>query len=110
MKKVSIISDSTCDLSKDLLDSYQITTFPLHIHLGEKEYADGVDITSEDIYSWSDANQETPKTSAISVTEAAEVLERALTQAQEVICFCVSEEMSSCSSVMNMAAAEIGQD
>lgn len=110
MKKVSIIADSTCDLSRELLDTYQITTFPLHIHLGDKEFADGVDITPEDIYSWSDANQETPKTSAISISEATEVLEMALENAQEVICFCISEEMSSCSSVMNMAAAEIGRE
>ena len=66
MKKVSIITDSTSDLSKELLEQYDITVFPLHIHLGGKEYADGIDITPEEIYRWSDENGETPKTSALS--------------------------------------------
>lgn len=110
MRTVSIIADSTCDLSEELLERYHIDTFPLHIHLGEKEYLDGVNITPEDIYSWSDENKATPKTSAISPLEAQECLKKHLATAQEVICFCISEEMSSCSSVMNMAAIEIGME
>ena len=46
---VKIISDSTCDLSKDLLEKYDISILPLHILLGETEYRDGVDITPEEI-------------------------------------------------------------
>ncbi|MGN0341434.1 MAG: DegV family protein [Roseburia sp.] len=110
MRRVSIIADSTCDLSKELLDRYMITTFPLHIHLGEKEYSDGVDITPEDIYEWSDLNKQTPKTSAISLAEAEEYIERALEKAPQVICFCISGDMSSCGDVMNMAAAELEKE
>ena len=51
---VKIISDSTCDLSKDLLEKYDIAILPLHILLGETEYRDGVDITPEEIFRWSD--------------------------------------------------------
>ena len=43
---VKIISDSTCDLSKELVEKYDITILPLHILLGEDEYRDGVDITA----------------------------------------------------------------
>ena len=35
---VKIISDSTCDLSKELVEKYDITILPLHILLGEDEY------------------------------------------------------------------------
>ena len=41
-KKVKIISDSTCDLSKELVQRYDIDILPLHILLGDKEYEDGV--------------------------------------------------------------------
>ena len=51
---VKIISDSTCDLSKELVEKYDITILPLHILLGEDEYRDGVDITPEEIFRWSD--------------------------------------------------------
>lgn len=107
MRTVSIISDSTCDLSKELLEKYQITILPLHIHLGEEEYSDGIDITPEQIYEWSDANKATPKTSALSPYEAKKCLEQQLATSKEVICFCVSEEMSSCANVMRLAATEL---
>lgn len=107
MKKVTILTDSTSDLSKELLDKYDITVFPLHIHLGEKEYADGIDITPEEIYQWSEETKETPKTSALSLYDAKEYVKKALEKGEEVICFCLSEEMSSCCSVMHMAVVEL---
>ena len=107
MKKVSIITDSTSDLSKELLEQYDITVFPLHIHLGEKEYADGIDITPEEIYQWSEETKETPKTSALSLYDAKEYIKNALSKSEEVICFCISESMSSCCSVMHMAKMEL---
>ncbi|MBR4982910.1 MAG: DegV family protein [Lachnospiraceae bacterium] len=107
MKKVAILTDSTSDLSKELLDKYDITVFPLHIHLGEKEYADGIDITPEEIYQWSEETKETPKTSALSLYDAKEYVKKVLGKGEEVICFCLSEVMSSCCSVMHMAVAEL---
>lgn len=104
MRKVSIISDSTCDLSKELLEEYDITTFPLHIHLGDEQYSDGVDITPEQIYAWSDKNKATPKTSTLSPYEAEECISKQLESGKDVICFCISEHMSSCANVMRMAA------
>ena len=67
---VKIIADSTCDLSKEWIEKYDITILPLHILLGEQEYRDGVDITPEEIFAWSDKNKTTPKTSAPSLVEA----------------------------------------
>ncbi len=107
MKSVSIIADTTCDLSAELREKYNIATFPLHIHLGDEEFSDGVDITPEEIYRWSDANKATPKTSAISPFEATSMLQEHLSEDNELICFCISEQMSSCRSVMQVAAAEL---
>lgn len=61
---VKIIADSTCDLSEELLKRYEVELLPLHILLGEEEYEDGVDITPDEIYRWSDQHKTTPKTSA----------------------------------------------
>ena len=71
---VKIISDSTCDLSKDLLEKYDIDITPLHIVLGEDEYEDGVNITPDEIYKWSDENKETPKTSAAGIEQTTEMM------------------------------------
>ena len=107
MKKVAIITDTTCDLSVELKERYQIKTFPLHIHLGDKEYSDGVDISPDDIYRWSDENKATPKTSAVSPAEATDVLEAALKNAESVICFCISDQMSSTGNVLRLAVQEL---
>lgn len=107
MKKVTIITDSTSDLSKELLERYQIGRFSLHIHLGEQSYLDGVDITPDDIYRWSDENQATPKTSTPSPGEAREVLEKYLEEDNEIVCFCISAQMSGCMNVMRLAAEEL---
>ncbi len=65
MKQIRIVADSTCDLSQELIEKYQISIIPLCIMLGEDTYLDGVDITPEEIYKWSDEHKTTPKTSAI---------------------------------------------
>ena len=54
---VKIISDSTCDLSPELVNRYDIDILPLHILLGEKEYKDGKNITPDEIFAWSDAQK-----------------------------------------------------
>ena len=107
MKKVAIIADTTCDLSVELKERYQIKTVPLHIHLGDKEYTDGIDISPDDIYRWSDENKATPKTSAVAPAEAADALEAALENAESVICFCISDQMSSTGNVFRLAVQDL---
>ncbi|MBQ7774338.1 MAG: DegV family protein [Lachnospiraceae bacterium] len=104
---IKIISDSTCDLSKDLIDKYDITIVPLHIVLGEDEYLDGVDITPDEIYKWSDANNTTPKTSAVSLEEAINVLKPYLVAGQEVIVFTIASGMSTTNNVFRLAVSEL---
>lgn len=105
---IKIIADSTCDLSKDLLEKYDISILPLHILLGEKEYLDGVNITPKEIYDWSDAHGATPKTSAPSRDAAAELLKSYVDEGREVVCFSISGEMSASGNVMRMAAEDLG--
>lgn len=104
---IKIISDSTCDLSKELVEKYGIQIVPLHIHLGDKEYEDGVTITPDEIYKWSDANNTTPQTAAISLGEAMEVYRPHLENGDEIIIFSISDSMSSTGSTMRLAAAEM---
>lgn len=104
---IRIISDSTCDLSKELIEKYNIVVLPLHIHLGEDEYQDGVTITPDEIYKWSDANNTTPKTAAISIGEAVDAFKPYVEAGEEVICFSISQSMSATCSVMRMAADEL---
>lgn len=101
---VKIISDSTCDLSKDLLEKYEIDIAPLHIVLGENEYEDGVNITPDEIYKWSDENKETPKTSAAGIEQTTELMRPYVEAGREIVCFSISSGMSTTVNVMRMAA------
>ena len=104
---IRIISDSTCDLSKELIEKYNIEILPLHIHLGEDEYLDGVTITPDEIYEWSDANNTTPKTAAISIGEAVDAFEPIVKNGDEIIAFSISQGMSATCSVLRLAASEL---
>lgn len=104
---VKIIADSTCDLSKDLIEKYDISILPLHIHLGDDEYEDGVNIFPDDIYRWSDANDTTPKTAAMSIDEAMDMFKPFLEEGREIVYFSISADMSAAFNVARMAAEEL---
>ena len=107
MKNTAIIADSTCDLSAELIKRYHITIVPLHILLDETEYLDGINITPSQIYAWAEEHKSTPRTSAVSVTDVCEALKKVLLEAEEVVCFCISESMSASGEIMRVAAAEM---
>ena len=104
---VKIISDSTCDLSPELIAKYDIDILPLHILLGEDEYEDGRNITPQQIYDWSDTHKTTPKTSAPSLAEAIELFRPYIEEKREIVCFSISSSMSTSGNVMRLAAEEL---
>lgn len=104
---VKIISDSTCDLSKELVEKYNIEILPLHVVLGEKEYLDGVDIKPDDLYKWSDENKVTPKTSAAGIDDVMNVYRKFEKDYDEMVVFAISGSMSTTVNVMRMAAEEL---
>lgn len=104
---IKIISDSTCDLSAELLKKYNISILPLHIVLGEKEFKDGLEISPDEIYRWSDENKESPKTSAASIADTIDLYKKYLEEYDEIICFSISGQMSTTVNVMKMAVEEL---
>ena len=107
---VKIIADSTCDLSKDLLEKYDISVLPLHIVLGDKEYKDGLEISPDEIYEWSNTNKEAPKTSAAAISDTIDIYSKYLKSYDEIICFSISGQMSTTVNVMRMAAEELDSE
>lgn len=105
---VKIIADSTCDLSKELLEKYNVDILPLYIILGDEEHQDGRGISPDEIYAWSNANNATPKTAACSLAQASELFKVYVDQGMEIVCFSISGSMSTTGNVMRMAAEELG--
>ena len=103
---VKILSDSTCDLSKELTDRYGIRIIPLYVRLGEDEYLDGVNITPEDLYKWSDEHGETPKTAAPGIDDISELIDPE--GEDEYIIFTISSSMSASYNNARLAADNLG--
>jgi len=99
---VRILSDSTCDLSKELTQRYNVKIIPLYVRLGDKEYLDGVNITPEELYEWSDAHGETPKTAAPGIDDIIKFLKK--DSADEYIIFTISSSMSASFNNARLAA------
>lgn len=106
---VKILSDSTCDLSQELAKQYGIEILPLHVLLGDEDHRDGVDITPSEIFAWSDEHKSTPKTAAPSLEDAVERIGKLLADGNEVICFSISETMSSSFNIMRLAIEELDE-
>ncbi len=105
---IRILSDSTCDLSEELLKRYEIKIIPLNIVLDGKSYEDGRDITPDKIYAWADENKTVPKTAACAPGRVKEIFDKYLLRGEEIICFTISSSMSSTYDIMRAVARETG--
>lgn len=105
---VKIISDSTCDLSPELLRQYDISITPLSVCCGERVGADGTEITPDDIYEYVHAEGKLPQTSAVNVTDYMEEFRRWTKQGCCVVHFCISSDFSSTYQNACLAAKEVG--
>jgi len=65
--KLGIVTDSTCDIPKYLVDQYELEVVPSILILDGKEYADGAGISREDFYKRLPALQTYPTTAAPSI-------------------------------------------
>lgn len=63
--KIALLTDSTCDLSQEILDYYQINVVPINLNFGERHYLDKVTIQPEHFYDLLETEAEFPKTSQI---------------------------------------------
>ena len=53
---IKITSDSTCDLSKELVEKYNIGIIPLYVVNDGVSLKDGLEITPEDIFAFTDSS------------------------------------------------------
>ena len=106
--KYAITSDSTCDLSPELLEKYNVTLMPMIITLDDKEYEDGVNINQDQLFEYIENSGNIPKTSARSSYEYAELFNRLLQNCDHVFHFSISHKISSTGNNAIVAAEEIG--
>lgn len=104
--KIKIISDSTCDLSQELLEKYNISLMPLTIVKDGKEYRDGVNITPAEIFAHVAAGGDLCSTAAINMSEYADMFAQYVSDYDGVVHVNISSEFSSCYQNACLAADE----
>ncbi len=104
--RVKIISDSTCDLSPELLERYDIAITPLCVIKDGKEFHDGVDITPADIFVHVDGGGELCSTAAVSQFEYTQMFTRYAKEYDEVVQINIGSNFSCCYQNACLAAQE----
>ena len=104
--RVKIISDSTCDLSPELLERYDIAITPLCIIKDGEEFQDGVNITPADIFAHVDGGGSLCSTAAVSQYEYGKVFARYAKEYDAVVQITIGANFSCCYQNACLAAQE----
>ncbi|MGM9521134.1 MAG: DegV family protein [Oscillospiraceae bacterium] len=105
--KIKITADSTCDLSPELIEKYDIGIFPLSVMLKDKPLRDGIDVTPQDIFDNVAAGGNIGSTMAVNVADYLDRFSEYRKEYDAVIHFTISSEMSACFQNANIAAADL---
>ena len=104
--KIKIISDSTCDLSKELLEKYDITLVPLTIVKNGQSFSDGVTITPAEIFAHVAAGGDLCSTAALNMDEYMQVFGQFTSDYDGVLHINIGSGFSSCYQNACLAAEE----
>ena len=104
--KIKIMSDSTCDLPKELLEKYNIDIMPLTVVKDDEAFSDGVTITTDDIFAHVAAGGNLCSTAAVGVLTYQEKFAEFADKYDAVIHVNISSELSASYQNASLAAAE----
>ena len=103
---IKILSDSTCDLPKELLEKYNITLIPLTVIKDDQPFVDGVTITPAEIFRHVAAGGSLCTTSAVNVSDYKQWFSQFADSYDGVICINIGSGFSSCHQNASLAAGE----
>lgn len=106
--KIKISSDSTADLSRELIDKYDIGITPLYIIMDGKDYRDSIDITREDLFEHVQNGGDICGTSAVSIQDYINYWTEWKKDADAIVHIAFSSELSASCNNARVAAQEVG--
>ncbi len=107
-KPVMITADSTCDLSPELLERFNIKTIPLTIQLGDESFFDGEGFTPEVMYERYRKDGTLPKTAAAGYQQFIDFFSQFTNAGYQVVHLEISSELSCSFSNACLAAQDLG--
>jgi len=104
-EKIALVTDSGSDMPKDIIEKYNIHIIPLKIIYKDREYDDGIDIASEEVYAR--FNQEIPKTSMPSQLEITKLFDKIKQEGyNKILCIHLSCNLSGTVDMIKMISKD----
>ena len=94
MNQVHIVTDSTADLAKELVNQYNISVVPLKVFFGSESFLDGVELNSDEFFTRLAGSKELPTTSQPSPAEFTKVYQPWVEKKSDIISIHISAQMS----------------
>lgn len=110
MGNIVIVTDSTADLSKEMIEENGIIVLPLTVTYKGRSYKDGVDLTIDELIDFLNESEELPKTSQVNPQEFYEVYKKLIDQGKEIISIHLSSLVSGTYQSANIAKDMLNSD
>lgn len=94
MRKVAVITDSTCCLPSELVEKYNICLIPIFVVYQGKSYREGVDISPGEVYKIMRRRKDLPTTSTPSAGDFLEAYQQLSREAESIICITLTSLQS----------------
>ena len=94
LKEYALVTDSASDISKEFAKKYNINVVPIYIHYNGKEFKDGVDIDSNQIYTLQKEKKAIFTSSSPSPHDFAQVYEKLLKSYKKIFSIHISSKLS----------------
>ncbi len=91
---IALVTDSTCDLSQELIDHYQINMLPINISFGDNNYLDKVTIQPGQFYKLLDESPDYPKSSQVNETAFINLYSHLASHYDSIIAIHLSDKLS----------------
>jgi len=91
---IAIVTDSTCDLSQELIDNYQVNMLPINISFGENHYLDKITMKPAQFYRLLDESPDYPKSSQVNETSFVNLFSHLASHYDSIIAIHLSDKLS----------------
>ncbi|HBG15633.1 MAG TPA: fatty acid-binding protein DegV [Firmicutes bacterium] len=104
---IKIVTDSTADLSPELLNRFSIEVIPLSVYFGDQVYLDGKDLSPKDFLEKVKTSPVFPKTAQVAPADFIDLFHRLLDRGHEILFIGISSGLSGTVSSASLAAQEL---
>lgn len=110
MHQVIIMTDSTADLSQELLTKFNLYKVPLYVRFGDEIYKDGIDITTPELYQKVSETNTLPQTAAPSPGDFYQAFKPLIDSGKDIVYIGIGSTISATIQSSRVAALEFPEN